>query len=351
MTQLCGARARRKPPALVQGRLLFDEKAQPFGVFQRAAFRIGLEVSEALGHAIEAEFDEAVQCRVVRRRRGGGTWRRAAGGLSRSSGVSRSRVAGKHPNLGRPENPRIQTERRLPRQRFSSILTNLSAGGRIWVRWRLGPRAATRLEMALEGGRMNGDPAITNKDVELTTPHGLDAFPDSVIAPWEKFDYDYGLVPYERLYRETKNPLYVWKAIQRFGKLRKKTPQMGLPAWCLDYLCGSANRIDALYDIKPADAIDKLPQALSLKAGKGANYFARMASDEWVKKLAHEHSLYRAEMTAAAATLKLATQQASLASPEVRAGREQLGLSEISARSIERKVARGKRLTKLSTYE
>ena len=42
--------------------LVFEQQGEPFGMFEGARFGIGLELLEALGHAVQAERVQLVEC-------------------------------------------------------------------------------------------------------------------------------------------------------------------------------------------------------------------------------------------------------------------------------------------------
>jgi hypothetical protein len=50
---------------LTQRDLLINQQAEPFGVFEGTAFRIGREIAETLCHTVKAKFAQAIQCWMV----------------------------------------------------------------------------------------------------------------------------------------------------------------------------------------------------------------------------------------------------------------------------------------------
>src|SRR5262249_41061601 len=55
VAQPCGPGARLEALLPAQRRLMFEQKAEPFGMFEGACFRALFERLEALGHAVQAE--------------------------------------------------------------------------------------------------------------------------------------------------------------------------------------------------------------------------------------------------------------------------------------------------------
>jgi len=68
LPQFGGACACLEALLLTQRDLLVDQQAEPFGVFEGAAFWIGREIAEPLCHAVKAKFAQAIQCWVVQQR-------------------------------------------------------------------------------------------------------------------------------------------------------------------------------------------------------------------------------------------------------------------------------------------
>jgi hypothetical protein len=65
LPQFGGSRSRLEALLLPQGGLLFQQQAEPFGMFQLAALGIGREVAESLGHSFKAEFAQPVEYRLM----------------------------------------------------------------------------------------------------------------------------------------------------------------------------------------------------------------------------------------------------------------------------------------------
>jgi hypothetical protein len=65
MSQLGVTSACLEASLLTKRGLLFDQQAKPFGMIEGTALGIGHHVLEALGHSVQAELTQAIQCRVV----------------------------------------------------------------------------------------------------------------------------------------------------------------------------------------------------------------------------------------------------------------------------------------------
>jgi hypothetical protein len=65
LPQLGGACACLEPLLLTQRDFLVDQQAEPFGVFEGAAFGVGRQIAEPLCHAVKAKFVQPVQCWMV----------------------------------------------------------------------------------------------------------------------------------------------------------------------------------------------------------------------------------------------------------------------------------------------
>ena len=84
--QLGGSCAGLEALLLAQGGLMFDQQAEPLGMVEGVALGVGGEVTEALGHAFEAEFVQAVECGVMQQGLSPG-WKGVDGsGVSGSNG-------------------------------------------------------------------------------------------------------------------------------------------------------------------------------------------------------------------------------------------------------------------------
>ncbi len=191
--------------------------------------------------------------------------------------------------------------------------------------------------MSTDGGR---------EDDDLTTPHGLD-----YVDPGDRWDeisnlfYFEDLSECERLYRNTSNPLYVWLAIQRFGKLWPRFRHLCLPDWILHYLVAGANGVHELRNLQPAKAVERIPQALGLRAGKGKNYFLGLRADERNMQAARLHAQVREARRDGKAVEAVGVALTAKASKRVRARLAAEGDSSISERAVRRAVATGRSLT------
>jgi hypothetical protein len=64
MAQPCGSGARLKALLPAQRRLVFEQKAKPFGMFEGARLRGLFERLEAFGHAVQAEVMQQIERRM-----------------------------------------------------------------------------------------------------------------------------------------------------------------------------------------------------------------------------------------------------------------------------------------------
>lgn len=60
VAQFGGAGSRLEPLLLSQCHLVLEQNAKPFHMVESFAFRIGCEIAQALGHAVEAELAQPV---------------------------------------------------------------------------------------------------------------------------------------------------------------------------------------------------------------------------------------------------------------------------------------------------
>jgi hypothetical protein len=58
-----------RPLLLSQRRLVFEQDAEPFHVVESLAFRIGRQLAQALGHALQAEVAQSVDRWMLQQRR------------------------------------------------------------------------------------------------------------------------------------------------------------------------------------------------------------------------------------------------------------------------------------------
>ena len=94
----------------------------------------------------------------------------------------------------------------------------------------------------------------------------------------------------EALFRESKNPVYVWAALADYKLCQDSAP---LPAWVMSYLREAALWIEMLADAgKPSAAVKRVNVVLGLTA-PGKNRFADYRQDVRALNAAHIHDIRR----------------------------------------------------------
>ena len=69
MAQLGGPGACLEALLLPQGHLVLEQDAEPLHMVESIAFRVGRQVAQALGHALQAELAQAVDRRMLQQSR------------------------------------------------------------------------------------------------------------------------------------------------------------------------------------------------------------------------------------------------------------------------------------------
>ena len=69
VAQLGGPGTRLESPLLSQRHLVLEQDAEPLHVVESPAFRVGSQITQALRHAVQAEFAQTVDRRVLQQRR------------------------------------------------------------------------------------------------------------------------------------------------------------------------------------------------------------------------------------------------------------------------------------------
>ena len=64
MAQLCATHPAFKAPGLAAGRLSINEQAKPFGMAERGGTILRFQLSKGLGHTVELQGFELIQCWV-----------------------------------------------------------------------------------------------------------------------------------------------------------------------------------------------------------------------------------------------------------------------------------------------
>lgn len=100
-----------------------------------------------------------------------------------------------------------------------------------------------------------------------------------------------------------------------------------------------------LRNLEPAEAVERIPAALGLRAGKGRNYFLRLRADERNLEAARLHTSVRSTKASREAIEAVGVALTQQASKRIRARLEAEGESSVSERAVRRALATGRNLT------